>query len=118
MKMQLTVIFQSNLSTICEYAIILNTTLQLFMPTAYTKLLSINKSASLAGKTQWTPSTRACNPYPKFGWRRPCNLFICYWRVSASISYLKSIQGNPRTAWVVKSKHQDYTKYWRYLLML
>lgn len=83
MKMQLTVIFQSNVSTICGYTIILNATLQLFMSVAYTTLFSITKSDSLSGKNQWTTSTWACNPNHKSGWRRPCNLFTCNWHIFA-----------------------------------
>lgn len=105
MKMQLTVIFQSNLSTICEYTIILTTTLQLFMPAAYTTLFSINKYDSLGGKTQWTPSTWACNPHYEFSWKRPCNLFICNCRVFALISFLKSIRVHPWTAYAAKYKN-------------
>lgn len=85
MKMQLTVIFQSNLSTICGYTIILNATLQIFMSTAYTTLFSITKSDSLSGKKQWTISTWACNPNYSSSWRRPYNSFTCNWRIFALI---------------------------------
>lgn len=78
-------VFQSNLSPICGYTIILNATLQLFMSAAYTTLFSITKSDSLSGKNQWTTSTWACNPNYNSSWRRPCNLFTWNWHTFALI---------------------------------
>lgn len=104
MKMQLTVIFQSNLNITCEYTIILNASLPLFMPTSYTTLLSIDKSDSLGATTQWTPSTLACNPYYKFSWRRPCNLFSSNWCAFAPMISLWSTQVTSWTAHAVKKK--------------